>query len=57
MSPQKRPEAVRWGCREHGTPRGTPCRHCTDQGELFPRAVARPGRGKPGSASPTESGG
>jgi len=57
MDTGKRPDAVRWGCREHGTPRGTPCQHCAHQGELFPRTAARPARRKPGSASPTESGG
>lgn len=34
----KHREAVLWGCREHRTPAGTPCRHCCDQGELFPRS-------------------
>ena len=57
MGTGKRPDGVRWGCREHGTPRGTPCRHCAAQGELFSRGVARPGRRTPGPVSPTESGG
>jgi len=56
MNAGKRPDAVRWGCREHGTPPGTPCQHCTDQGELFPRTSARPGRRTPGPANPTEPG-
>jgi|AntDryMetagUQ889_1029465.scaffolds.fasta_scaffold06806_2 hypothetical protein len=53
MSPQKRPEAVRWGCRVHHTPQGTPCQHCADQRVLFPRTAARPDRRKPPSNSPT----
>jgi hypothetical protein len=56
MSPQKRPEAVRWGCREHRTPRGIPCQHCADQGALFPRTAARRGRRKPPPDGPTETG-
>jgi DNA-directed RNA polymerase subunit RPC12/RpoP len=52
MSQQKRPEAVRWGCRVHQTPRGIPCQHCGDQRVLFPRTAARRDRRKP---PPTET--
>ncbi len=55
MSPQKRPEAVRWGCRVHQTPRGIPCQHCADQRVLFPRTAARPARRKPGSPDATDT--
>jgi len=45
---------VVWGCREHGTPRGTPCQHCASQGELFPRAeVGKPTRGEAEQAPET----
>jgi hypothetical protein len=47
---------VRWGCREHRTPRGIPCQHCADQGALFPRTAARRGRRKPPPDGPTETG-
>ena len=56
MSARKGSEAVRWGCRVHHTPRGTPCQHCADQGELFPRVEARRGRRKPRPPGPTEPG-
>ena len=57
MGTGKRPDAVRWGCREHGTPRGTPCQHCAAQGELFPRTAARPARRTPAPNDPTQTGG
>ena len=54
---RKRPEAVRWGCRAHRTPRGIPCEHCAAQGELFGRVDARRGRpSKPHPDGPTEPG-
>ncbi len=54
---RKRPEAVRWGCRVHRTPRGIPCEHCAAQGELFGRVDARRGRrSKPRPDGPTEPG-
>ena len=43
MDARKRPEAVRWGCHVHRTPRGIPCEHCAAQGELFGRVEARRG--------------
>ena len=52
MDARKRPEAVRWGCHVHETPRGTPCQHCAAQGELFGRVDARPGRRKPPPTNP-----
>jgi hypothetical protein len=55
MDARKRPEAVRWGCRVHHTPRGTACQHCADQRVLFPRTAARPARRKPGSFNATET--
>ncbi len=36
----RRREPVWWGCAEHRTPPGRECRHCADQGELFPRTHA-----------------
>ena len=57
MDARKRPEAVRWGCRVHRTPRGIPCEHCANQGELFGRVDARRGRrSKPRPPGPTEPG-
>ena len=56
MSARTRPEVVRWGCRVHQSPRGTPCQHCAHQGELFPRTAARPARRTPAPNDPTESG-
>ena len=56
MDARKRPDAVRWGCRVHRTPRGIPCEHCANQGELFGRVAARRGRRKPRPDGPTEPG-
>ena len=56
MNARKRPEAVRWGCRVHRTPRGIPCEHCAAQGELFGRVEARRGRRKPRPPGPAEPG-